>query len=217
MPTGTVKKLVLISFLAGLTAGILLYRGVLWKNGPANIDQQTLAQQLNLIAELEEQKQQLTDALFSSRLHASRWLDDEDLPYSENIDAWADVSSARENALRDGRFLMVTFGANWCFDCRTLHRHLNSREVLGYTRGLFNFVNVNVGKFNQNADVAADLGVTLSKGIPVAIFFNPDGQVIGTTNEGQLEPARRYSSKQILKFVKDIVERSRILAPDAVL
>ncbi len=69
-----------------------------------------------------------------------------------------------------------------------------------------------MGKFNQNADVAADLGVKLSKGIPVAIFFNPDGQVIGTTNEGQLEPARRYSSKQILKFIKDIAERSRILA-----
>jgi len=56
----------------------------------------------------------------------------------------------------------------------------------------------------------------LSKGIPVAIFFNPNGQVIGTTNEGQLEPARRYSSKQILKFMRDIAERSRILAPDAV-
>ena len=216
MPKLAVKYFVLISFLAGLTVGILLYRGVLWKSGMAIIDQQTLAQQLILVAELEEQKQQLTDALFSSRLHASRWLDDEDLPYSENIDAWAEVSSARENALRDGRFLMVTFGANWCFDCRTLHRHLNSREVADYTRGLFNFVNVNVGKIDQNADVAQELGVSLAKGIPVAIFFDPDGQVIGTTNEGQLEPARRYSSKQILKFVKDIVERSRIQAPDAV-
>jgi hypothetical protein len=28
-------------------------------------------------------------------------------------------------------------------------------------------------------------------GIPVAVFFDPEGVVIGTTNEGQLEPARR--------------------------
>ncbi len=47
-------------------------------------------------------------------------------------------------------------------------------------------------------------------------YMAADGQVIGTTNEGQLEPARRYSSKQILKFMRDITERSRILAPDAV-
>jgi len=64
--------------------------------------------------------------------------------------------------------------------------------------------------------VAAELGVTLSKGIPVAIVFDPDGNVIGTTNEGELEPARHYSSKQILRFVKDIVEQSRITYPDAV-
>ena len=61
-----------------------------------------------------------------------------------------------------------------------------------------------------------ELGVSLRKGIPVAIIFDTDGKVIGTTNEGQLEPARRYSSRQILKFVRDVAERSRILAPDAV-
>ena len=58
--------------------------------------------------------------------------------------------------------------------------------------------------------------MSLTRGIPFAIFFDLQGQLIGTTNEGQLEPARRYSSKQILKFVRDIAERSRILAPDAV-
>ena len=49
---------------------------------------------------------------------------------------------------------------------------------------------------------------------PRAMFWGMKGQVIGTTNEGQLEPARRYSSKQILKFVRDIAEKSRIGAPD---
>ena len=64
--------------------------------------------------------------------------------------------------------------------------------------------------------IAEALGISLTRGIPVAIFFDPEGAVIGTTNDGQLEPARHYSSKQILKFVRDIAERSRILAPDSV-
>ena len=216
MLRGAVKSSVLISFLAGLVAGILLDRGMIWNSGMTVVDQQTLDQQLSKFTELKEQNRLLSDALFKRKYQPDPMPDDGDLPYDENADAWAAVNSGREKALQDRKFLMVTFGANWCFDCRTLHRHLNSGDVADYSTDLFYFVNVNVGKINQNTDIAADLGVTLSKGIPVAIFFNPDGQVIGTTNEGQLEPARHYSSKQILKFIKDIAERSRILAPDAV-
>jgi len=213
---GTVKYFVLISFLTGLMAGVGLYRGMLWKNELTVINKQTLEEQLNLVVELQEENRLLTEDLFSPRYRWYPLLGDDDLPYHENADARAMVNSEREKAVRDGRFLMVTFGANWCQDCRTLHSHLKSEEVADYTADLFYFVNVDVGKFNQNADIAAELGVTLSKGIPVAVFFNPDGHLIGATNEGQLEPARHYSSRQILKFMRDIAERSRILAPDAV-
>jgi hypothetical protein len=88
--------------------------------------------------------------------------------------------------------------------------------VESYTSDIFQFANVDVGKFNQNRQVAEDLGVDLGRGIPVAIFFDQQGKVIGTTNEGQLEPARHYTSKQILKFVRDVAERSQISAPDSV-
>ena len=111
---------------------------------------------------------------------------------------------------------MVTFGANWCMDCLTLHHHLNNEPVAGYTRDLFQFVFVDVGKLNLNRDVAESLGVSLSRGIPVAVFFDRDGELIGTTNEGQLETARFYSSEQILRFVRNIAERNRIQAPDSV-
>ncbi|MGB5337104.1 MAG: thioredoxin family protein, partial [Woeseiaceae bacterium] len=131
-------------------------------------------------------------------------------------DAASDVKTARAEAITEDKFLMVTFGANWCLDCRTLHHHLNSEPVAGYTRDLFRFVNVDVGKFNQNRGLAESLGVSLSRGIPVAVFFDRDGELIGTTNDGQLETARFYSSQQILKFVRNIAERNRILAPDSV-
>ena len=111
---------------------------------------------------------------------------------------------------------MITFGANWCMDCRTLHQTLKTDEVRAYTDSVFLFANVDVGKFNRNRDVPSELGVELTFGIPVAIFFDPAGNTIGTTNGGQLETARYYSSKQILRFVRDIVEDSRISAPDSI-
>ena len=203
-------------FIGGVSSGLLVYHAALWLNGQSVVSRNSLEQQQNLIAELRQENRELTEDLFRPRVWSDPLPEGGDLPYDAHADAHSMVASARKQALAAEKFLMVTFGANWCMDCRTLHRNLKSEDVAKYTRDLFHFVNVDVGKFNQNADLATELGVTLSNGIPVAVFFDPAGQVIGTTNEGQLEPARRYSSKQILKFVRDIAERSQIMAPDAV-
>ena len=126
------------------------------------------------------------------------------------------VADARQKALQGDQFLMITFGANWCMDCRTLYHSLKTDEVTEFANDVFLFAHVDVGKFNRNREIARELGVDLSRGIPVAIFFDPEGNKIGTTNDGQLEPARFYTSKQILKFVRNIVEKSLISAPDSI-
>jgi len=205
-----------VSFAVGLAGGFLSYHVALSVRGLEIVDRQVLQQHRRQLAELQEENRELTEELFGPRVLTDWAFEHGDLPYAVNVDAKEEVSAARKQAIAEHKFLMVTFGANWCMDCRNLHRQLHSDEVAAYTEGLFEFVNVDVGKFNQNRHVANELGVSLSRGIPVAIFFNPDGQIIGTTNDGQLEPARRYTSKQILKFVRDIAEHTRILAPDAV-
>jgi thioredoxin 1 len=198
-------------------AGLAIYHAALWLSGYSLVSRHSLDQQNDLLAELREENQELTEDLFGLHVIPGIDLDGEPLPYEANSDARFDVASARKEALNAKKFLMITFGANWCMDCRTLHHRLKSEDVKEYTRDRFVFVNVDVGKFNQNAELAKELGVTLSKGIPVAIFFNPEGEVVGTTNEGQLEPARRYTSKQILRFIRDIAERSQITTPDSVI
>jgi len=203
-------------FAVGLATAAAVSSVLLWLGGYTVVSREGLAELELRIAQLEDENRELTDDLFRFSPYLEPSLTDADLPYDDAADGAAAVDEARVNAAAEGKFLMITFGANWCLDCRTLHRRLQSQEVTEYTRDLFRFVNVDVGKFNQNRDVAEALGVDLRRGIPVAIFYDPQGQVIGTTNEGQLEPARHYSSKQILLFVRDIVERSRIVAPDSV-
>ena len=206
----------LIHFATGLAGGALLYHSVLWLNDLVITPRQAMEERNDLVTTLQEENRQLSEDLFRTASPLASTPSDHNLPYDENADASQAVEQARERAREEERFLMVTFGANWCMDCRNLHRALKSKEVQNYTRDSYLFVNVDIGKFNKNTEVATKLGVSLKKGIPVAIIFNTDGRVIGTTNEGQLEPARRYSSRQILKFVRDVAERSRILAPDAV-
>ena len=210
------KRTMLAAFAAGVLAGALILQAVLKFGGFAIVDQEELTNQQKELAELRYENDELFDELFSPEIAAQYLQLHGELPYDESADAREVVETARAQAIDENKYLMVTFGANWCLDCRTLSKVLQNEEVSAYTQDRFNFVNVDVGKFNRNKDVAEDLGVSLQRGIPVAIFFTPDGEVIGTTNDGQLEPARRYTSKQIFKFVRDIAERSLILAPDEI-
>ena len=202
-------------FVGGIAAGVVLTLAVLRLGGYALVGRQELDEQSQLIADLREENVELTEDLFRYR-DRQGGPDAFDTPYADDSDPSATVAAARQQALDDGKFLMVTFGANWCIDCLSLYRHLRSPEVRAFTSDTFDFVHVNVGKFNINLSLASDLGVDLRRGIPVAIVFGPDGKAIGTTNDGQLEPSRYYTSKQILKFVRDIVEKSQINAPDSV-
>lgn len=195
---------------------MVIYHAALWLGSYSLVSREHLEAQSELLAELRAENLELTKDLFGPHVLPGMGSDGESPVYDAKIDARLEVVTARDVAVKEQKFLMITFGANWCMDCRNLHRRLKSEDVQQYTEDRFLFVNVDVGKFNQNADLAKELGVTLSKGIPVAIFFDPDGEVIGTTNEGQLEPARRYTSKQILRFIRDIAERSQITTPDSV-
>lgn len=188
---------------------------VLWLGGLSIVNQDQLDEQSKRIADLQKENTELTDDLFDEQM-PEMVFNPIDPPYDESADAHAVVADARQKAMQAGEFLMITFGANWCMDCRTLYHNLKSDDVAAYTDGVFRFANVDVGKFNRNRDVAEELGIDLARGIPVAIFFDPSGNVIGTTNDGELEPARFYTSKQILKFVRDIVEKSLIAAPDSI-
>lgn len=205
-----------VTIVIGAVIGVAIYHAVLTMSGGLIVSNSELDLQAERIAELEAENQELTDELFRPQESSLPPLDPTQGPYSGDDDAADEITVARADARDRGRFLMVTFGANWCYDCRNLHRMLETDEVREYTDDLFDFAYVDVGRMNQNREVAERLGVTLNRGIPVAVFYAPDGSLIGTTNEGQLEPSRYYSSKQILKFIRDIAERSQIAAPDAI-
>ena len=151
----------------------------------------------------------------SPALYAEWGLDPAALPYPKDTDARRDIAAARARGRDRDHFVMVTFGANWCADCRALARQLAADPVKEYADANFEIVKVDIGDFDRNLDVATDLGVDLQMGIPVAVFFDRDGDVIGATNRGELEPSRSYTSRQILAFLRDVVDRGHIGAPAA--
>jgi thioredoxin 1 len=135
------------------------------------------------------------------------------LPYSATADARRDVADAKARAAANGKMVMVTFGANWCPDCLTLHKDLEDPVTREYAHDKFEMVNVDVGEFGKNSDVARELGVAVN-GIPLAVFFSSDGRPLCDTRGGELEPSRHYTSREILDFLKEVADHRRVVSPD---
>jgi thioredoxin 1 len=163
-------------------------------------------------------------ALGAAAVYRYRWSSDDafyaqwgvdraHLPYDSKADARRDVADAKARAAASGKMLMVMFGANWCPDCLTLHKDLEDPVTREYAHDKFEMVNVDVGEFGKNSDVARELGVAVN-GIPLAVFFSSDGRPLCDTRGGELEPSRHYTSREILDFLKEVADHRRVVSPD---
>jgi thiol:disulfide interchange protein len=124
-----------------------------------------------------------------------------------------DFALAKAKAQR--RFLIIEFGADWCEDCRVLAHHLEDGLTREYFQNHFSILQIDIGNSDRNFEAARELGVDLDHGIPAVVVFAPDGSRIGSTDNGELEPTRKYRADQILDFLKALVERRAITNPAA--
>jgi thiol-disulfide isomerase/thioredoxin len=133
--------------------------------------------------------------------------------YDSKLGARAAVEQGKARAAASGKMLMVTFGANWCPDCITLHQNLQAAETRAYAEKHFEIVEIDVGDAKKSAAVQRDLGMSVNA-IPLAMFYSPTGELIGDTFAGELKPSRHFSSRDIRDFLREVVDYHRIVSPD---
>ncbi|MCW3845876.1 thioredoxin family protein [Sphingomonas sp. LB-2] len=75
-------------------------------------------------------------------------------PYDATADATSQVDAALKRARRSHKPLLIDFGANWCADCRVLAGVLELPEMRGWVAHKFELVQVDVGRFDRNLDIA---------------------------------------------------------------
>ena len=75
-------------------------------------------------------------------------------PYNARADAKGQVEAALQRARMSGKPVLIDFGANWCADCRILAGVLELPEMRGWVAQKFELVQVDVGRFDRNLDIA---------------------------------------------------------------
>lgn len=122
--------------------------------------------------------------------------------YDASTDAKADVKRALAAAAKDGKSVLVDFGADWCPDCVVLGK-LAAKPSVAPLLTKFHVVSVDVGQFDRNLDVAEKLTVDLrTSGIPAMVVLDRKGNVRTLTNDGSFAHARTMNTRDVAAFLK---------------
>ncbi len=122
-------------------------------------------------------------------------------PYDSTRDANADIASARIESQRDGKFILLSFGANWCPDCHALYALCADPSVQTVLEASFRVVSIDIGRRDRNLDVAAAYGDVTKKGIPALVVINASGHVVADSRDGQFSNARSMAPMELLAFL----------------
>ena len=110
------------------------------------------------------------------------------------------ISEAVARAGREHKNVLLVFGADWCYDCHVLEAQMKTPELSSLISKNFVVVEIDVGKFDRNLDLAEKYRVPLKKGIPALAVLDSNGKLLYAQAEGQFESARWLKYEQIRDF-----------------
>jgi thioredoxin 1 len=121
--------------------------------------------------------------------------------YSDTADAKADIQDALEKAKQEHKRVIVVFGGNWCGDCHVLDIYFHDPSNQHLLNQNFELVDVNIGRYDKNVDLAKSYGIPLEKGVPALVVLAPSGKVLYAQTHGEFEKMRTLESSDVTKFL----------------
>lgn len=121
--------------------------------------------------------------------------------YSDTADAKAEIRQALTEAARQHKHVLLDFGGNWCGDCHILDLYLHDPGNAAILAANYVLVDVNVGRYDRNLDVAKQYGVPLEKGVPALAILDWNGKLIYSQRNGEFETMRRLDVSSVMSFL----------------
>jgi len=154
--------------------------------------------------------------MLAAVLLLSNVLDTRSAVYDEHANARTEIKRMLECAHEERKPLLLTFGANWCTWCRQLHHLLSAdRELASVIDGNYLRLNIDVGEFDKNIDVAREHGVVglEDTGIPILVVLRPDGGILAVKDSNDFVVGPRYSRAMVLRFLRQHASGGRTKSP----
>jgi thiol:disulfide interchange protein len=121
--------------------------------------------------------------------------------YPDGAQAGTDIAAALAQAAREKKRVLLDFGGNWCGDCHVLEIYFHDAANRNLLQANYVLVPVNIGRYDENLDIAARYGVPVSKGVPALAVLEPSGQVVYSQRNGEFEAMRTLDSASVTAFL----------------
>ncbi len=133
--------------------------------------------------------------LFAARANATPDI------YPAPEQAQADVATALQTAGNTHRRVLLDFGGNWCPDCLALDHFFHDATNAPLLEAGYVLVHVNVGRMDQNLDLAERYEVPLKKGVPALAVLDADGKLLYSQKAGEFEAMRKMQAGAVTEFL----------------
>jgi thiol:disulfide interchange protein len=122
--------------------------------------------------------------------------------YSDTADAHAEVRDALSRAAREHKRVLLDFGGNWCGDCQVLDIYFHRPPNASLLADNYILVDVNVGRYDKNLDLAQKYGIPLQKGVPALAVLDGHGRLLYSQRQGEFEAMRRMDPNSVTQFLE---------------
>ena len=121
--------------------------------------------------------------------------------YPDPSQAKSDLAAALKTAAASHKRVLVDFGGNWCGDCHVLDIYFHNAQNRPILDANFVLVHINIGRYDENTDIAKRYGIPLEKGVPALAVLNDQGKLLFSQKDGQFEKMRSLESSAITQFL----------------
>lgn len=122
--------------------------------------------------------------------------------YSDTADAKEEIRMAVLKAAAEHKRVLLDFGGNWCGDCQVLNIYFHNPGNAALLAANYVLVDVNVGEYDKNLDLARKYGIPLNKGVPALAVLDGAGHVVYAQRSGEFEAMRKLDSSVVTAFLE---------------
>ena len=123
--------------------------------------------------------------------------------YDEFADGSKQIADALPRAQKEGKHILLQFGANWCGWCHKLHRLFDTdQSIAEELESHYVVVMIDVNK-EHNKEVDLKYGHPTRFGLPVIVILDSNGRQLTTQDTGKLEEGDHHNPDKVLAFLKE--------------